>query len=253
MNAWQPLFILAAEEAEPGGGHGSEALFYIGPAPVTAAVVGQWLVMGFILLLFWLVVRRLEQVPCSCLQAALELAVEGLYGLFGGVMGPEKASRFVHLPLALFFFIIVSNYSGLIPLLPHTPWYKPPTSHWGVTIGLALAVFLYVHFTAVRLTGGRYYKHMFQPWWLSPLTFPLGLMEEIVKPFSLSLRLFVNIFAGETLLASLLALLVVLPMALPIPVMIMGIELITGAVQALIFSILTTTYIASVVGHDDHH
>lgn len=241
--------ILLAQEAAPG----SKALFYVGPAPVTPAVLGQWILMGLILLVFWSVARRLERVPRGRMQALLEMVVEGLFGLFGSVVGSSRhAYRFVHLPVALFVFIVLSNYSGLIPLISHTGWYVPPTSHWGVTAGMALAVFLYIHITAIVATRGRYYKHLFQPWWLTPLMLPLGILEEIVRPFSLSLRLFINIFAGETLLAALLGVVAALPLVLPVPIMIMGIELITGAVQALIFSILTTIYISSVVASVEH-
>lgn len=240
-------FSLAA--ASDGGSGG--ALFYIGPAPVTSAVIGLWVVMAFLLLLGWLMVRRLEMVPNSRLQNVLELAIEGLHSWTSRIMGPERAWRYLPIPATFFLFILTANYSGLIPILPHLPWYVPPTSHWGVTAGLAVFVFLFVQYTAIRATRGAYYKHMFQPLWLTPLMLPLGLIEEFVRPFSLSLRLFANIFAGETALAVMISIVAAIPFLLPLPIFVTALELVAGFVQALIFTTLTAVYIGAASEH--HH
>ncbi|HEX6987932.1 MAG TPA: F0F1 ATP synthase subunit A [Bacillota bacterium] len=240
-------FSLAAA-AHGGGG---DALFHIGPVPVTRAVTALWLVMALILLLGWLTVRRLEQVPNSRLQNVLELTMEALHAWFSRIMGPERAWRYLPVPATLFLVILIANYSGLIPVLPHLPWFVAPTSHWGVTIGLAVFVFLYVQYTALRETRGRYYKHLVEPLWLTPLMLPLGLIEELVRPFSLSLRLFANIFAGETALAVMISIVVALPFLLPLSVFVTVLELVAGFVQALIFTTLTAVYIGAASEH--HH
>lgn len=223
-------------------GAGAAPLFHLGPIPVPVVVFSQWLIMGVILLVAWIAGRGLQQIPAGRLQSAVELIIEGLLGFFGNIMGEKNIRRYIAVPASLFLFIIVSNYSGLIPFLADQPWYTPPTSYWGVTAGLALFVFLYVHITVILATGGRHYLHWFDPFWLSWLRVPLGLIEEVARPFSLSLRLFANVFAGETLLALLL---LTVPYFLPAGVM--GLEMITGAVQALIFSMLTTVYLAEVL------
>ncbi|HEY8449678.1 MAG TPA: F0F1 ATP synthase subunit A [Bacillota bacterium] len=238
--------ILAA--AAEGGEEAGHALFHIGPLPVTGAIVAQWLIMAFLLLIFGLAARGLKPVPASRLQTFIELVVDGMLTFVGNLMDERRARRYLVVPASLFLFIIASNYSGLIPFLPHQPWFKPPTSHWGVTAGLAVAVFFYVQYTALRATGGQHYKHWFDPLWLAWLRVPLGVIEEFARPFSLSLRLFANVFAGETLLALLLA---VIPYFLPIGIM--GLEMITGAVQALIFAMLTTVYLAEASEEHPHH
>jgi len=238
-------FALAASE------HGSDALFYIGPAPVTSAVVGLWAVMAFILLLAWLVTRRLEMVPNSRLQNVLELAIEGLHSWTSRIMGPERAWRYLPIPATFFLFILISNYSGLIPILPHLPWYVPPTSHWGVTAGLAVFVFLFVQYTAVKETRGAYYKPLFDPPLLTPLMLPLGIIEELVRPFSLSLRLFANIFAGETALSVMIGIVAAIPFLLPLPIFVTALEMVAGFVQALIFTTLTAVYVGAASEH--HH
>lgn len=233
--------------AAAGDGHsgGAEILFHIGPIPVPTVVFSQWLIMAFILLIAWLAVRGLQWIPSGRLQSAVEIAMEGLLAFFGNIMDQERIRTYIAVPASLFLFILTSNYSGLIPFLPEQRWYTPPTSYWGVTAGLAIFVFLYVHATAIR-AGGHHYLGWFRPLWLSWLRVPLGLVEEVARPFSLSLRLFANVFAGETLLALLL-----LTVPYFLPAGILGLEMITGAVQALIFSMLTTVYLAEVT--EKHH
>lgn len=232
--------------AAAAGDHGSpaEPIFHIGPIPVPVVIFSQWIVMAVVLLGAWLAARGLQRVPSGRLQSLVEILMEGILAFFGNILDEKRVRKYITVPASLLLFIIVSNYSGLLPFLPDQPWYVPPTSYWGVTAGLALFVFLYVHFTAILAGRGRHYLHWFDPLWLSWLRVPLGLIEEVARPFSLSLRLFANVFAGETLLALLL---LTVPYFLPAGVM--GLELITGAVQALIFSMLTAVYLSEVTEH----
>lgn len=240
------MMPLAAAAAEEGGG----ALFRVGPLEVTEAVVGTWLVMGAIVLVLALVARGLRPVPAGRLQVAVEGLYEALTGFLTTIMDQERARRFAPLIVSLFLFILVSNYSGLLPLLPEEPWYAAPTSHWGVTLGLALVVFAYVQYNALRTHGLRYFREMFhiQTWYMIPLMLPLGIAEELIKPFTLSMRLFVNIFAGETALAEMTR-----NIPYVIPLVIMVLELIAGAVQAFIFTALTTVYLSQATTVHEHH
>lgn len=239
---------LAAAAAAEGGK--AKALFHVGPLEVTEAVVGTWLVMGFIVLVLAAVARSLRPVPASRLQ----VAVEGLYGALVGflatIMDEGRARRFAPLVVSLFLFILVSNYSGLVPLLPEQPWYVPPTSHWGVTLGLALVVFAAVQYNALRTHGIRYFREMFhiEKWYMIPLMLPLGIAEELIKPFTLSMRLFVNVFAGETALAEMTS-----NVPYVIPLVILVLELIAGAVQAFIFTALTAVYLSQATAVHEHH
>lgn len=238
-----PLNLAAGGEGE----HGAGVLFHLGPAPVTEAVFGMWLLMALLAVGLALLVRRFRSVPESRLQVAVESLYEGLVNFYAKTMDEQRARAFAPFLTTLFLFILISNYSGLIPIVPETPWYAAPTSHWGITIGLAVTVFFTVQYMAIRSHGLAHFKHMFEPWYLAWLMFPLGIFEELVKPFSLSLRLYANIFAGETALAQMLH---NIPYVLPIAVM--ALELIAGAIQAFIFTALTTVYLAAATAPEHH-
>lgn len=230
--------------------HAGGPLFHLGPLEVTEAVVGTWLVMGFLVLVLGAVVRGAGLIPASRLQVAVESVYQALTAFLANIMDEERARRFAPFLVSLFLFILVSNYSGLLPVLPETPWYAAPTSHWGVTLGLALVVFATVQYQAIRTHGWAYFRNMFhiENWFMLPLMLPLGIAEELIKPFTLSMRLFVNIFAGETALAE-------MTRSIPfvIPLVILMLELIAGAVQAFIFTALTTVYLAQATARPHHY
>lgn len=248
-----PLVQAAGEVAEHGGGaegHGPDLLIELpGILPdITGTVVTMWWLMGLIILGGLLVARILQGVPRSRVQVAVEILVEGLWSLFAGVFDSrEKAKQWLPFLGSFFIFILISNYSGLFPGAGLFAWFKPPTSHWGVTAGLALVVFVTVQGSGIKKRGLKHFKHFFEPLYLAPLMFPLGILEELVKPFSLSLRLFANIFGGEAVLAGLLA---SLPLFLPVTVLLL--EIIFGFVQAFIFTLLATVYIASATAEHHH-
>lgn len=219
----------------------ASARFHIGPIPVSDAIITMWAIMALMVVASVLLTRRLEKVPGSRGQALVELVVEGLLGLVGNQMDGKRARRYTPLLGTLFLFILISNMSGMMPGAGSLPGFLPPTSVWGVTLGLSLVVAIGVQIYGVRAHGLAHFKHLFQPLFLAPIMFILGIVEELVRPFSLSVRLFANVFAGETLLHRLLE---VIPWGLPL--MIMGLELVLGAIQALIFTLLSTLYIASV-------
>lgn len=222
-----------------------DARFYIGPIPVSDAVITMWVIMALMIGASLLLTRRLERVPASRGQAFVELVVEGLLGLVSQQMDGQRARRYVPLLGTVFLFILISNMSGMLPGAGMLPGFLPPTSVWGVTLGLAIVIALAVQIFGVRTKGLAHFRHLFQPLFLAPIMFILGIVEELVRPFSLSVRLFANVYAGETLLSRLLE---SIPYGLPL--LIMGLELILGAIQALIFTLLSTLYIASATAED---
>ena len=123
--------------------------------------------------------------------------MEALLGLLEQVMDRKRAVQYLPLLGSFFLFIIVSNYSGLIPGAGEIKGFKAPTSHWGVTAGLAIVVFVAVQLNGIRKKGLKYFKHFAEPVMMAPLMIPLNILEEVVKPFSLSLRLAANIYGGE--------------------------------------------------------
>lgn len=239
------VYMAAAESGEGGG-----ALFTIPGLglEVTGAVTTMWAIMAVLVVFAWMVARQLERVPRSRLQCLVELAVDGGLDFLSGIFGSrEKVAAFLPLVGSYFLFILVSNYSGLIPGAGHITGFVPPTSHWGVTAGLAVTVFFSIHYVGIRKKKLRYFKHFVEPVFLAPLMLPLTILEELIKPFSLSLRLFANIYGGETVLV---ALLMAVPYFLPISTLFL--EMIFGFVQAFIFTLLTSIYIASATAEEHH-
>lgn len=112
-----------------------------------------------------------------------------------------------------------------------------------MTAALAVVAIVLVHAMGIRKKGfGGYVRHYITP---TPIMLPMNILEEIIKPFSLAIRLFGNMF-GESMVASIMFLLV--PLLVPVPVMMLG--LLLGTVQAFVFSILVVTYLATMVeGH----
>lgn len=235
-----PALATAEHSAEAAAAHG-DILFHIGPLPVTSAITTAWAIIALLALLSYLATRRLEKVPSTRLQNALEAVVEYLEGHFGSILGRERAWRYLPFLSTFFLFIIISNYSGMLPGAGHLKGFAAPTSHLGYNAGMALVVFFSYHYFGVRARGLSYFRHLADP----PYMLPLNLVDELVRPLSLSLRLFGNIYGGEAVLAVMIT---VLPYFLPS--FMMGLELIFGYIQALIFTTLAAIYIA---GATEHH
>lgn len=216
------------------------ARFHIGPVPVSDAIITMWVIMAFMIVASLFLTRQLTRIPQTRRQALVELIVEGLLGLVGQQMDRERAKKYVPVLGTVFLFILISNFSGMLPGAGNIPGFLPPTAVWGVTLGLAAVIAISVQIFGIKVNGLSHFRHLFQPLFLAPIMFILGVVEELVRPFSLSVRLFANVYAGETLLANLLE---SLPYGLPL--LVMGLELILGGIQALIFTLLSTLYIAT--------
>jgi F-type H+-transporting ATPase subunit a len=210
-------------------------VFYLGNIPITTSVVNTWIVMAIIIPLAYFIGKRVRTVPRG-MQHLVEMLVEFFYGLLEETMGRE-GRKFLPLVGTLFVFILCLNLSWFIPGM------LPPTTDLSTTLGFAIVTIVAVQLIGVKKRGiGGYIKHFFQP---NPFLFPLNLLEELVKPVSLSLRLFANMFGEETVV---MVLFILIPLFIPTPVMLLGI--IMGLIQALVFSLLTVVYISSFIhGH----
>jgi len=210
-------------------------VFYLGPIPVYSTVVNTWIIMGLLLVLVFLATRKLSFIPRG-VQHILEMLVEFFYSLLEEAMGKE-GRRYLPLAGTLFVFILSLNLAWLIPGM------KPPTMDLSTTAAFAVTTIILVQLIGIRKKGlVGYIKHFFQP---APFLFPLNVIEELVKPVSLSLRLFGNMF-GEEMVVTILF--IMLPFLLPTPVMLLGVLM--GLIQAFVFTLLTVTYIANFVhGH----
>jgi F-type H+-transporting ATPase subunit a len=198
----------------------------------TTAIAGL-IVIGLGL---WVRSKVTSDVP-SKIQVMWEAIVEQVTTQVEGNLG--RVNPFVvPLAIALFIFILISNWLELIPSGEDPHLLPAPTSDVNLTYALGLLVIVGVHIYSVRERGFKgYVKHYFEPY---PILFPLILIEEIVKPFTLALRLFGNIFSGGIMIA-LIGLLPVWSLWGPNAVWKLF-DLFIGLIQAFIFALLTILY-----------
>lgn len=210
-------------------------VFQLGPLTVTSTVVNTWIVMVVMFTVIFLLTRRLSERPKGA-QTILELVIEFVYSLIDAGMG--KAGR-KYLPIVgtLFIYIIFLNLSWFIPN------FVPPTTDVMTTAALGITTIIIVQLMGIREQGlGGYLAHFVKP---MPFMAPLNIIEEFVKPFSLAIRLFGNMF-GEKMVVTIFFILV--PLFAPIPLMALGVLM--GGIQAFIFTLLTVTYLATAThGH----
>lgn len=191
-----------------------------------------WLVAILVILVTVLATRKRSLVP-SGMQNALEIVIEALLTQFKETLGP-KYGQVVSVLLTMFLFILFSNELGLLPS-PHI--LESPTNDLNTTVALALISSFMIHFFALKNQGfKKHFKHFFQPF--APFVI-INVLEEFTKPLTLAFRLFGNILAGEILLEVLYFL---VPPIVPIIWLIFS--LVIGLIQAFIFTILTTSYLA---------
>ena len=176
-----------------------------------------WIVAAIVIVVTLLATRGRALVP-SGMQNGMEMIVEALLEQFKENLGP-KYGQVTSVLLTMFLFIFFANEFGL---LPNPGVLSSPTNDLNTTVALALVA--------------SYFKHFFQPF---VLFFPINLMEEFTKPLTLSFRLFGNILAGEILMEVLYEL---VPVGVPLIWLVFS--LVIGLIQAFIFTILTTSYLA---------
>jgi F-type H+-transporting ATPase subunit a len=220
-----------------------------------ASVLYRWenlvfsIIAGILItLLLHLGIRKHALIPHG-VQNALEWALEVFEKLILGILGPEGRK---HLPFlgTLFFYILMMNWLGLIPLM------KSPSSNLNITAAMGISVFCYVQYLNIKNMGifGFLYHLAGSPkgvagWLLVPVIFPLELISQISRPVTLSLRLFGNIL-GEHILLGVFAVLglvfvsyISFTVTLPLQIPFVFLALLTGFMQALVFTMLSTVYI----------
>lgn len=207
-------------------------------------------------LIGYLGTRKRRRIP-SGLQNALEMVVEGLERLLATQLGPHSA-RYVPFLITLFMFILFMNLAGLVP------GFISPTANLNTTLALAVVVFLTVQFYGISANGlWGYIKHFAGDVKGMPLVFalpviallfPLHIIEELVKPVSLSVRLFGNIFGEDMVIAQFNQMAEGLPtlFGIPIPVALpmTALAIFTSFVQALVFTLLSAVYLSLFEPHE---
>lgn len=193
-----------------------------------------WLTMLIVGVIACLAVRNLQAVPRGW-QNFIEMVVLWLHDQIDAMMG-SRGRFLAPFIVTLFLFILTSNLLGLVPTM------ASPTNDLNTTLGLALLVIAMVHVLGLYFKGKHYIAHFFQP---VPVFVVINAIEEIAKPITLAFRLFGNILAGEILIIVLLKL---MPIWMPIPsVLWLAFSIFIGGVQAVIFTMLSTAYLANAV------
>jgi F-type H+-transporting ATPase subunit a len=193
-----------------------------------------WLVMAFWIIVPKLTMGRLDIIPSKG-QNFWEILIGGLEDFFAENMGRERARMLFPFLATFFLYIVIANLIGLIP------GFMSPTSNLNITLGMTIMVWLTHHVLGIRYHGVKYIKHFMGP---IPLLVPFMLLIELISNFarllSLSMRLFGNIMAKETLL-SVLFMLAGAYFA-PLPILCLGV--LVSLIQALVFTLLSVLYCA---------
>jgi F-type H+-transporting ATPase subunit a len=203
-----------------------------------STVIAAVIVVGFGL---YLATKATSKVP-SGLQLTFETVTDQVERQVESNLGIRTAPFVVPLAIALFFFILLSNW---LSILPHAweHYVRPPTADVNLTFALGISVMILVWVTGIRVQGKHYFKHFVEPY---PILLPLNIIEELVKPITLSLRLFGNILAG-TVMVGVIGLLPVAILWAPTTAWKLF-DLFIGLLQALIFALLTIIYFAMATG-----
>ena len=194
------------------------------------------LVVLFLLIIFIMVRSSLSVESPGGLQHMFE----GINGFVEGqsrdVIG-QHSEGFTPFLVTLGLFILIANLFGVVPGL------ESPTASPVVPLGCAICAFIYYQFQGFKTSGIGYLKHFLGPmWWLSPLMLPLEIISHLARLMSLSIRLYANMFAGDMVTLVFFSL---IPLA--VPVLFLGLHIGVALLQAYIFVLLTTVYLAGAV------
>ena len=219
--------------------HASNVLFSIGPLEVTSTVTTMWAIVALLALVSFLATRNLREEP-GVLQTAAEMAVGALRNFFEGTLGREHTRKYFPILGTFFVFIIVCNYSGLLPGAGHLSGFAVPTACLSVTAGLGVIAFFTTHVIGIRERGlGRYLASFAKPLILVVLMLPLNLLEQFIRPMSLALRLYGNMYGEENVTEQLYGIFPVLA-----PLIMQVLSLIFCLLQAVVFTMLLSIYIS---------
>ena len=207
--------------------------------PISNSFAMEVLVFVFLVILFLLVRSRLSVDE----PGALQHTFEGLHGFIqdqsNEIIG-HHSEGYTPFLMALGLFILTCNLIGLVP------GFESPTAVAIVPLGCALVAFFYYHIQGLKHSGVAYFKHFAGPfWWLAPIMIPIEIASHLARVLSLTVRLFANMFAGDMVTMVFFSL---VPLA--IPVMFLGLHIFVSFLQAYIFVLLTTVYLAGAVAEE---
>ena len=195
--------------------------------------------------IIWILKGRLSVEEPGYGQQTLELGVLAIRDMLADIVGPHGLQYF---PVVMTFavLILVSNLMGLFPL------FMSPTAAVSVTFALGLSSFLYYNYIGIKDNGILgHLKHMAGPiWWIAPLILPIELISNLIRPFSLGIRLFGNIFADEQVSSTVASLFPPITYWL-VPILLMPLGVFVCFIQTFVFVLLSQLYLSE-VSHAPH-
>jgi F-type H+-transporting ATPase subunit a len=252
----KPLMI--AQEGEPKkvteGTEAKEHKAEIGTIPEAHLLLNNaYLVTGLLVVFAVLAGKSLKKIPKGFSNFA-EFVAESLNSFTVGIIGPD-GEKYTPIIGTIFLYILACNLIGLIPV------FHSPTSNISLTLALGLFTFAMVQYVGVKNNGlGGYVVHFMGPKFgkfpaMFFLMFPVEVISELVRPLTLAIRLFGNIFGEDVILFALAGLGAAsqLTRFIPFHAPVMLLSLLTALVQAMVFSTLACIYISLVSHHDDDH
>src|SRR5689334_22124574 len=192
----------------------------------------------------WIFKGKLSESEPGGGQQTLELSVLAVRNMIQDIIGPHGLKYFP-VVMTLAVLILVSNLMGLFPL------FMSPTAATSVTFALGLSSFLYYNYIGISENGFfNHLKHLAGPvWWIAWLIFPIELISNFIRPFSLGIRLFGNLFADEQVIATVQNL--APPVSYFFPILLLPLSVFVAAIQTFVFILLSQLYISE-VSHAPH-
>jgi F-type H+-transporting ATPase subunit a len=235
----------------------------IGGFSITNSILYGWICAVFLIVLFSYIARRVRVKPRGGFVQIVEVGVDFITNLVENAFDdPAVGRKYVPYFVTLFFFILFNNWLGLLPFVGEgfqsggSPLLRPFTGDLNGTLALGVVTMLLVYGASIKESGGlrKYFRHFFVGNPKNPLYFVIGLLEmftDLTRVLSLSLRLFLNITIGEIVIAVFAYLGHVAAPVTALPFTL--IEMFVAALQAYIFTILATMYLAIAVNHAAEH
>lgn len=210
------------------------------PGYITTMVV----ISIILIIVAWLIGQKITVHGIGKAQAFAELGTEMLMNLVEDIMGSRKKMlKYTPFLASMFLFIIIANYSGMVPGAGMISQFVAPTSTLTVTLGLGISALILTITFAIKARGTKaFLKSFIQPY---AIVLPLNIIDEATKPVSLGLRLFGSIIAEEILIAAVYN---IMPWVAPIPFYFISVFF--GALQAFIFTVLTSIYISGATSEE---
>lgn len=227
-----------------------EAMF----GPYTPENAIPWYTIMFVIAcilsvaIIWVLKGKLSEDEPSGGQQTLEASVLAVRGMLEDIVGPHGLQYF---PVVMTFavLILVSNIMGFFPL------FMTPTAAVSVTFALGISSFLYYNYIGIKENGIiKHLAHLAGPiWWIAPLIFPIELISNFIRPFSLGIRLFGNMFADEQVAETISHLIPGITYWI-VPVLIMPLSLFVCFIQTFVFILLSQLYLSEVshAPHEEH-